>query len=50
MLAGADLYDTARRWIEAGIRDEHPDADDDTVRALVLERLRRGGRRDRRVE
>jgi hypothetical protein len=37
---GLELYDRARALLTAGIRSQHPEADEQTVRHLVRERLR----------
>jgi hypothetical protein len=41
LLEGARLFDRACRLMADGIRHQHPDLDDDQVRAILVERLRR---------
>jgi len=39
LLAGGDLFDYACEITKAGIRAEHPDADENEVRRIFRERL-----------
>ena len=39
LVLGLELYDRARALMTAGIRAQHPEADEQTVRRLVRERL-----------
>jgi hypothetical protein len=36
---GPELFDWACEWMTAGIRNQHPNADDSRVRAIVEQRL-----------
>lgn len=40
ILAGPDLFDMCVIMMRAGIRHQHPDANDDEVERILLERLR----------
>lgn len=39
LLGGARLFDYACRITIAGIRDQHPDADEQQIRAILAQRL-----------
>lgn len=39
LLAGPRLFDRTCRWMAAGIRDEFPNADEQTVQHILGERL-----------
>ena len=45
LLAGAELYDLARSFSLAGIRMQHPEADEQEVRRLFRQRLDIGEKR-----
>ena len=46
LLAGAELYDLSRSFMLAGIRMQHPDADEQEVRRLARQRLEIGKQND----
>ncbi len=39
ILDGPELFDWACEWMVAGIRHQFPDADDERVRSIVVQRL-----------
>lgn len=39
LMAGPDLFDSACAWTKAGIRMQHPDADEERIRELLIERI-----------
>jgi hypothetical protein len=43
-LVGAELFDLACKFTVAGIRDMHPEADEERVRELLAERIALGRR------
>ena len=49
MLAGAELFDYACQITKAGIRADHPDADDAAVLRILRERLELARRIEDRV-
>ncbi len=47
MLSGPELYDLARMFMLAGIRNSHPDADEQEVRRMAQQRLDWGRKMER---
>ena len=39
LILGIELFDWACKWMEGGIRLQHPDVDENRVRDLIRERL-----------
>jgi hypothetical protein len=48
LLAGAELFDYACSITKAGIRAQHPGADEETVLKLLRERIELAEKRERR--
>lgn len=46
LLDGFRLYDQACQWMLAGLKHQHPEADDAVLKTLLVERLNRLRQRD----
>lgn len=50
LLAGPELYDAFLERYAIGLRHQHPDADEQEIKAMVLKRVRELQQRDRADE